>query len=301
MRWPADCVRQHELLANHTSFRIGGPAEWFAQPSTLEELVDVLRAASRVGLPVSVVGGGTNTLAADRGMRGVVLHLNRGFRHVEVLSPDEETVARVRCGSAVLTQRLVYLASQRGWGELEVLAGLPGQIGGAVTMNAQNIGMFVREVTLVSQDGTVRRVLREHMRFGYRYTAMASGIITDVVLEFPKIPPAEAYERIHQVLQRRNSTQEVSLPSAGCAFKNPPGSAAGRLIDEAGLKGARVGDAQISTRHANFIVNLGQASCDDVLSLMEYVQRTVWRRSQVVLEPEVRLIGERWPLAEALA
>jgi UDP-N-acetylmuramate dehydrogenase len=195
-----------------------------------------------------------------------------------------------------LTQRLVYLAANRGWGDLEILAGRPGQVGGAVIMNAQDIGRFVQGVTVVSFDGAVRQVDRGALRFGYRYTAMDPGIVTEVTLQFPRVAPHEAAERIRQTLTYRNRTQEVRLPSAGCAFKNPPGTSAGRLIDEAGLKGTRIGDAQISHRHANFIVNLGYATCDQVLSVMEYVQRGVRRTFGVPLEPEVRLLGEVWAL-----
>ena len=293
MTWPHACIRPHESLADHTSFRIGGPAEWFAEPATVEELVDVLRQAAVRGLPVSVVGGGTNTLAADRGIRGLVVHLGRGFRTVRDVSHPDAPTATVVCGASLLTQRLVYLAATHGWGELETLAGLPGHLGGAVAMNAQDIGRFIQRINLVAPDGTVRQFSREQLRFSYRYTALEPGIITEVVLQFPKVPPAEAYERIRQKLAYRNSTQEVRLPSAGCAFKNLPGMGAGSLIDRAGLKGARIGDAQVSTRHANFIVNLGRATCDDVLSLMEHIQRRVRQTFHVTLEPEVRLIGER--------
>ena len=293
MTWPHACIRPHESLADHTSFRIGGPAEWFAEPATVEELVDVLRQAAVRGLPVSVVGGGTNTLAADRGIRGLVVHLGRGFRTIRDVSHPDAPTATVVCGASLLTQRLVYLAATHGWGELETLAGLPGHLGGAVAMNAQDIGRFIQRINLVAPDGTVRQFSREQLRFSYRYTALAPGIITEVVLQFPKVPPAEAYERIRQKLAYRNSTQEIRLPSAGCAFKNLPGMGAGSLIDRAGLKGARIGDAQVSTRHANFIVNLGRATCDDVLSLMEHIQRRVRQTFHVTLEPEVRLIGER--------
>ncbi len=294
MTWPLGGVRERESLANHTSFRIGGPAEWFAEPSTLDELTTLLRTASSLGVPVSVVGGGTNTLAADRGVRGLVLHLGRGFRTVHELGHPEEPIVRVSCGAGLLTQRLVYLAAQHGWGELETLAGLPGQVGGAVAMNAQDIGRFIQTIRLVSLDGTVHEFTRGQLRFSYRYTALEPGIVVDVVLQFPRVPPAEAYERIRRTLLHRNTTQEVRLPSAGCAFKNPAGMSAGRLIDQAGLKGVRIGDAQVSLRHANFIVNVGRATCDDVLSLMEHVQRRVQQAFRVTLEPEVRLMGERW-------
>ena len=292
MPWQNSCIRRHELLADHTSFRIGGPAEYFAEPSTPEELRAVLREAWERRLPVSVVGGGTNTLAPDRGIRGLVVHLGRGFRTIQDAGEVESPAVRVRCGAALLTQRLVYLAAKHGWGELEALAGLPGWLGGAVSMNAQEIGRFVQEVHLVRFDGTERMLRRDQLAFSYRYAALEPGIISHVVLQFPKVAPEEAYDRIRRALQYRNSSQEVRLPSAGCAFKNPPGLPAGKLIDQLGLKGSRIGDAQISRRHANFIVNLGHATCDDVLSLMEYVQRRVDEESGVRLEPELRMIGE---------
>lgn len=294
MTWPHGCIRPGERLANHTSFRIGGPAEWFAQPATLEELVEVFRAATEAGWPVSVIGGGTNTLVPDRGLRGLVVHLGASFRRIEALGSPDAPMAQVSCGAALLTQRLVTLAAQEGWGDLEALAGLPGQLGGAIAMNAQGIGRFVHAIHLVAFDGSVQHLTREQLHFAYRDTIVPPGIIAEVILQFPRLPRPEASERIRQALQYRNRTQEVGLPSAGCAFKNPPGIGAGRLIDEAGLKGTRIGDAQVSSRHANFIVNLGQATCDDVLSLMEYVQRQVEVIHRIRLEPEIRLLGEQW-------
>ena len=294
MTWPLNCVRPTEPLANHTSFRIGGPAEWFAEPSSLEELVRLLRAAREAGVPVSVIGGGTNCLVADRGINGLVLRLGRAFRTVDVLNGVDDRHASVRCGASVFTQRLVLLASQHGWADVQILAGLPGQVGGAVIMNAQHIGQFVEQITVVSPEGEIERLPREQLQFHYRYTAVKPGILVEVVFRFAKIPVDQAAEQIQQTLRYRTTTQELRLPSAGCAFKNPPGISAGRLIDQAGLKGARIGDARVSQRHANFIVNVGQATCDDVLSLMEHMQYRVGHRFGVWLEPEVRLLGERW-------
>lgn len=297
MTWPLNCVRRAEPLANHTSFRIGGPAEWFAEPASVEELVSLLRAAHQAGVLVSVIGGGTNCLVADRGLGGLVLRLGRAFRTVDILDDEQDEHAHVRCGASVLTQRLVLCASQHGWADVEILAGLPGQVGGAVIMNAQNIGQFVEQVTIVSPEGDVERLPRERLQFHYRYTAVRPGIVVEVMFRFAKIPIGQAAEQIQRTLRYRNTTQELSLPSAGCAFKNPPGNSAGRLIDQAGLKGARIGDARVSQRHANFIVNVGQAACDDVLSLMEHVQYRVGERFGIWLEPEVRLLGERWSSA----
>ena len=293
MTLPLNCLRRNEPLANRTSFRIGGPAEYFAEPSSLDELVGLLREAYREGIPVSVVGGGTNTLAADRGIRGLVIHLGKAFRTIQTISQPEESTALVACGAALLTQRLVGLAASEGWGDLDGLAGLPGQIGGAVVMNAQDIGRFVERIRLVSPSGELRELSQRQLRFSYRYSQLPPGILTEVMLRFPKIPPQEAASRIRQAFTCRNTTQELRLPSAGCAFRNPSaGPSAGRLIDQAGLKGARIGDAQVSWRHANFIVNLGQASCGDVLALMEYIQRQVGRQFHTLLEPEVRIMGQ---------
>lgn len=292
-------IRPAERLANYTSFRIGGPAEMFAEPSTMEELLALIRMAATRAIPISVIGGGTNCLVADRGLSGLVLRLGRGFRTVELLGGGQDDPALVRCGAAMITQRLVSLAGQHGWRDLESLAGLPGQIGGAVVMNAQNIGRFVQEVTLVTLTGELQHVTQGQLRFAYRYTAIPPGIITDVRFAFPRAAAQESSDRIRQALCYRNDTQETGLPSAGCAFKNPAGESAGRLIDRAGLKGTRIGDAQVSRRHANFIVNLGLATCDDVLSLMEHIQRSVGRQFGIRLEPEVRLLGERWTLGRA--
>ena len=294
MNWPLDCVRASEPLSNHTSFRIGGPAEWFAEPLTTEELVQVLQAAHRAGLPVTVLGGGTNCLVADRGVRGLVVHLGKGFREVSELLDAGAADVRLRCGAAVMTQRVVSLACQQGWGGLEALAGLPGQLGGAIAMNAQNIGRFVEQVTLVGLDGRRQELPREQIEFSYRYSGLGPGIVVEVVLRFPRVAAEQSAAPDRQALCRRNATQELSLPSAGCAFKNPPGLSAGRLIDEAGLKGTRIGDAMVSWRHANFIVNVGQATCDDVISLMEHIQRHVAGKTGIHLEPEVRLVGERF-------
>lgn len=293
MTWPHSYVRRNELLSNHTSFRIGGPAEWFAEPSTQDELIRLLCDAKRLGMSVSIVGGGTNTLASDRGVRGLIIHLGSGFRTIRPLTSSQDQTVLLSCGAALLTQRLVSLAALEGWGDLESLAGLPGHLGGAITMNAQDIGRFVKHLTVVLPDGTLKQLSRESLHFRYRDSDLPPGIVTEVILEVPKIPIEEASERIRKAFNYRNTTQEIRLPSAGCAFRNPPGNrSAGCLIDQAGLKGTRIGDAQISFRHANFIVNLGQATCEDVLSLMEYVQQSVARRFQIRLEPEVRIMGQ---------
>ena len=293
MNWPLDCVRAREPLSKHTTLRIGGPAEWFAEPHTVEELCALLRGAQWMGLSVSMLGGGTNLLVPDRGVQGLTVRLGRGFRAVEVLTPPDAGETLVRCGAGVSTQRLVALACERGWAGLEAMAGLPGQVGGAIAGNAQNIGRFVEEVTVVGPDGSVAQTPKSRLAFGYRDASLPAGIIVEAILKFSKTSRELSTEKVQQQLCYRNATQDLHLPSAGCAFKNPPGLSAGKLIDQAGLKGARIGDAQVSLRHANFIVNHGLASSDDVLSLMEHIQRRVSNIFGVVLTPEIRMFGEK--------
>ncbi len=294
MIWPNSCIHRNISLANHTSIRIGGPAEYFTQPTSPQELCDVVQQANQRELPIYVVGGGTNTLAPDYGLRGLVIHLGRVFRSIEIISEPDDVVVRVRCGGATTTSSLVAQACRHGWLGLDALAGLPGQLGGAIVMNAQNIGQFVRSVQLMTFEGEIKTLLAAALQFGYRHSMVEPGIIISVDLEFSKTSPNEATESIRQILMRRNNTQDLNWPSAGCAFRNPLDRAAGQLIDEAGLKGSRIGDAMISERHANFLINLGQAKSDDVLALMEYVQRRVRQTFGVEMEPELRILGQTW-------
>ena len=198
MNWPLHCVRRNEPLANHTSFRIGGPAEWYAEPSTMDELLALLRVAAANALPVSTIGGGTNLLVPDRGVRGLVIRLGRDFRTVDVVPEEDRTdkTALVRCGAAVMTQRLVTLAGQNGWDGLELMAGLPGQVGGAVMMNAQQIGRFVERVRLVTTGGDVKTLDRDALHFAYRYASIDPGIVVDMLLRLPTMEPAAAAARI---------------------------------------------------------------------------------------------------------
>lgn len=292
MPWPIDCVRQNEPLANHTSIRIGGPAEWFAQPQSIDALLEVLAEAERLQLPVHVLGGGTNTLVPDRGIRGLVIHLADGFRSLAELHSEKSSEVIIRCGAAMHSQQLVTQAARKGWGGFEWLAGLPGQIGGAVVMNAQNIGSSVKCIRMVTLDGNVIEIPGESLNFAYRYSELPKGIIVEVDLMAPRVAPEMAASDIRVKLDKRNATQDLQFPSSGCAFRNPPGDSAGRLIDAAGLKGARIGDAQLSMVHANFIVNVGCAKADDVLALIEYVRQEIFSEFGIQLEPEVRMIGE---------
>lgn len=267
-------VRREEPLAPYTTLKVGGPAEYFVEPRDPEELARVLAAARECDVPVRVLGSGANLLVRDAGVRGAVVrltHLNRRRGWT------------VEAGYGL--PRLVKESVGAGLAGLECLAGVPAAVGGAVRMNAGGrhgeIAGAVRAVDVVTFEGAARRLRRDEVGFRYRGTALEGAVVVAVEFELRHDP--EAARRYHEILAAKKASQPLGVPSAGCMFKNPPGGHAGRLIDECGLKGARAGRAHISRKHANFIVNDGGATADDVLRLVDLVRRRV----PVPLELEV--------------
>jgi UDP-N-acetylmuramate dehydrogenase len=283
-------VRADEPLARHTSFRIGGPADVLATPDTAVELAAIARAAAAAGATLTILGGGSNMLVGDGGIRGVVVKLGRGFRRVEWNPPC------VEAGAAVQLGRVARDAAERGLAGLEYAEGIPGTVGGALFMNAGAYGGEVSdtvdEVEGVDAAGTVRRLPRASLAFVYRRTVLPAGFLVTAV-RFRLRPEASAsvHARLAHARDRRTASQPHGQANAGSIFKNPPGDWAGRLVEAAGLKGTRVGGARISEQHGNFIVNEGAAHATDVQALMQEAQRVVWERNGVWLEPEVRLVG----------
>jgi len=283
-------VRADEPLARHTSFRIGGPADVLVTPDTAQELAAVVRAAGEAGAPLVVLGGGSNMLVGDGGIRGVVVKLGRGFRRVVWNAPC------VEAGAAVQLGRLARDAAARGLAGLEYAEGIPGTVGGALFMNAGAYGgevsETVDEVEGVDPSGVVRRVVRAALDFTYRRTALPAGFVVTAVRFRLRPEASDAVQaRLADARGRRTASQPHGWANAGSVFKNPPGDYAGRLVELAGLKGTRVGGARISEQHGNFIVNEGAARATDVQALIQEAQRVVWERSGVWLEPEVRLVG----------
>jgi UDP-N-acetylmuramate dehydrogenase len=289
-----DRVRLDEPMARHTSLRVGGPADLLVSPETDDELALVVRSAASAGVRVTVLGGGSNILVGDGGVRGVVVKLGRGFRHVEWTAV--EGGAQVRAGAAVHVGRLARAAVGRGLAGLEYAEGIPGTVGGALFMNAGAYGgelsATVDAAWGVSAAGDPVALDAATLAFRYRQTELPSGfIVTTVRFRLRAEAPETVRTRMAEVRDRRLASQPQGSPSAGSVFKNPEGDHAGRLIEVAGLKGARIGRARISERHANFIVNEGGARACDVKALIDLAQRVVWERSGVWLEPEVRLVG----------
>jgi UDP-N-acetylmuramate dehydrogenase len=292
-------IKRHEPLSRHTSFGIGGPADILAYPSDRHDLIALLSGIKKQGARHVVIGSGTNLLVRDGGFRGVVICLQR-FSTIRIEREYHSvggTFSVVYAEAGALLPKLLSFTIEQGLTGLEFAAGIPGTVGGAICMNAGTtageIGDVVDSVTLISSDGALVTRGREDMGFGYRTSHIPAG---HLVLDAKIILRHDDQERIKarvKVLQNnRKQRQPWGLQSAGSVFKNPQEESAGKLIEAAKLKGRKVGDAQISDQHANFIVNLGKARAKDVVALMEIVKQTVLDVHGVRLEPEIKIIGE---------
>jgi UDP-N-acetylmuramate dehydrogenase len=290
-------ARFDEPLSRHTSFHIGGPADAWVDVEDIAELCDIfaLARAGEPGSPVFILGSGTNVLVSDRGVRGIVVHLGRGFRFVEWTVAGEQ--ATVRAGAAVPFKTLVYDAVDRGFTGLEFGEGIPGSLGGGLTMNAGafggEIGRVVECLEGVHPDGCIEELPRARLAFEYRRLELPPGwIITGVRLRLERGDAVEMKTRVATAREKRKKNQPLGVPNAGSIFKNPPGAFAGHLLEDAGVKGLERGGARVSERHANFIVNQGGATADDVRSLMKEMGERVYARSGIRLQPEVKLVGD---------
>jgi len=285
---PEERVRGNVPLAPFTTYRCGGPADWLILPEEEEEALLIGSRCTSAGMPLAVLGGGSNVLIGDRGIRGIVLvtrHLNR-----LTITRDGLT------GGAGTPLRTVMKESLRnGLSGIEFLVGIPGTLGGATVMNAglkkEWLSAGISHVVVCGPTGP-ETVAAATLPFGYRTSGLEKNLIITITLHLVSAPPDEVKERCAEYLRQRTATQPLTERSAGSVFKNPPGLSAGRIIDECGLKGYAMGDARVSERHANFIVNGGNASADDIRRVMAHVQETVARRRAVTLEPEIRFMGE---------
>jgi UDP-N-acetylmuramate--alanine ligase len=295
-RLSADAVlREREGLAQKTTLRVGGPARVYAEPASLEDMSALLKSARQVGFPVLLLGRGSNLIVPDDGVSGLVIRLHHP--HWQRFEPLAD--GRIRVGSGLRLKELCGHAVRLGLQGFEFLEGIPGSVGGALRMNAGAMGgwMFdvVEEVLLMDEYGESHVALKEQMDVGYRHCAQLERSIAlgAVLRPAASAEGEEIRERIAAYQTKRHASQPREA-SAGCIFKNPPGDSAGRIIDQLGLKGMRVGDAEVSTVHGNFIINRGHASAADVLALIRQVREQVRRERQIDLEPEVLLYGREW-------
>ena len=281
-----------EPMERHTTFRIGGPADYFVTPDHEQALADVIACAKNAGIPWVVIGNGSNLLVGDKGIRGVVIQLFRNFSQVRVDG------ACIYAQAGAMLAGVTKLAAQHGLTGLEFASGIPGTIGGGTVMNAGAYGGELKDVItsvrLLGQDGQIREVPGDQMAFGYRTSAAQTdgSLVLGVKMELSEGDPARIAARMEELKQQRTEKQPLDKPSAGSTFKRPEGYFAGKLIMDAGLRGYRVGGAQVSEKHCGFVVNVGGATAQDVRTLMEDVREKVREQFGVTLEPEVKMLGE---------
>jgi len=288
-------VRFAEPLSRHTSFRIGGPADAWVEAGSAAEVLELLRIGRDQGVPVSVLGIGTNVLVADRGVRGIVVKLGRALGAFDWR--QDGALWRVRAGAAAPFKKLVVEAAGRGLTGLEFAEGIPGSLGGGLLMNAGAFGgeisHCVTAIEVVDAADGVRELPRDALRFGYRrFDLPADHIVTRIDFALAAGEPQAIRETMAAAKRKRDKKQPLGFPNAGSVFKNPPGEFAGKLIEAAGLKGRRVGGAMVSEQHANFIVNLGDATAADVKALMDEVSEAIWQARAIRLVPEIKLVGD---------
>ncbi|MBX5435586.1 MAG: UDP-N-acetylmuramate dehydrogenase [Alicyclobacillaceae bacterium] len=285
-------VKLNEPLALHTTWRIGGPADVLVCPQSVDELRGAVAAARELGMPWMAIGRGSNLLVLDGGFRGVVIKLGDNFSHAVV---QGRRLVALSGRSYVSAAHIAIRHHLRG---MEFATGIPGTVGGAVMMNAGAHGGETKDVLewaeVMDEYGSIHRLSNADLKFGYRYSVLKDHPMIVVAASFRLEPgdKAEMLKKVRAWSLRRAGTQPLSLPNCGSVFRNPAGTHAGFLIEQVGLKGLRRGDAQISEKHANFIVNLGRATASDVLWLMRHAQETVRREFGVELETEVRIVGE---------
>ncbi len=289
---PGLAVLRGEPMARHTTFRIGGPADLFAEPTSAAEVAAVIRACRQAACPLTVVGNGSNLLVRDGGIRGAVLHLGARFADCHV----QGTTLTAQAG--LLMSKLSREAAQASLAGLAFAEGIPGTVGGGAAMNAGAYGgemaQVVTGVTAVDGEGNLLELTASELDYRYRHSALLARGLTAVAVRYALTPgdPAAIIEEMRDIGKRRKEKQPLQYPSAGSTFKRPKGHFAAQLIDEAGLKGLTIGGAQVSTLHAGFVINTGGATAADVLALMSEIQRRVKAQTGVLLEPEVRILGE---------
>jgi UDP-N-acetylmuramate dehydrogenase len=290
LREACPTVREKEPLAKHTSFAIGGPADYYADVQTLAELSALRRLVTRDPLPVFFIGAGSNLLVSDRGIRGLVLHLQGDLRKIDFDG------ARVHVFAGAWMPVLAKQCAERGLAGTESLVGVPGTVGGGLVMNAGTrdgvLGDVVESVEALDEQGRVCVRPAAEAGFSYRHSNLQEAWISGATLRLKAEERSSIMARVESYLQYRSRTQPLATSNCGSVFKNPPGAAAAALIERAGFKGKTVGGARVSDRHANFIINEGRATAADVQELIRQIQQKVFEDSGARLEPEVKRVGD---------
>ena len=284
-------VRKEEPLSRHTTFRVGGAAEYFVTPS-LEQIPEVAALCRQYEVPLTVIGNGSNLLVADTGLRGVVMEIGKAASGIRILDGEDLVVQ-----AGTLLSETAAFAAKNGLAGMEFAAGIPGSLGGAVVMNAGAYGGEMKDilsgVRVLTKKGEIKVRPADELDLSYRHSRMMDEeeIVLEARLNLTQGSEAVIRAKMDELRKKRTEKQPLEYPSAGSTFKRPEGYFAGKLIEDAGLRGFRVGDAQVSEKHCGFVINRGSASAAQILELMQRVQERVKENSGVDLEPEVRLLG----------
>ncbi len=289
-------ILRNELMADHTTFRIGGPADYFVIPENGESLGRGIALCRSAGIPYFITGNGSNLLVGDGGYRGVIFNICRTMD--EVIYEEEGSRLLVTAGAGMMLAKLAREVSEKGYVGFEYATGIPGTLGGAVTMNAGAYGGEISDAILwaevMDETGRILRLDKEELKLSYRHSVMMEEdyIVLKAAFCFDRGDRNSIMEKVGQLSRTRREKQPLEYPSAGSTFKRPEGYFAGKLIQDCGLKGYRVGDAMVSEKHSGFVVNAGHATASDVVALIQHVQQTVKEQFHVVIEPEIRMLGD---------
>lgn len=291
MNWPKELrsrIKKQEPLKKHTTFKCGGKAAFFALPQNIEELKLLVIEAKKNRLPIRIIGAGSNILAADKLKKSLVIKLSSpGFTEIKFQGN------KVYAGAAAMMPRVLTACRDKGLGGLEFISGVPATAGGAVVMNAgawgESISNLVERVKVMDYNGKIRDLNTAAIKFTYRDSGLKGYIVLGCTFLLKKISRKKIDENIKCNLTKRKFGQDLFSPSAGCIFKNPDNDSAGRLIDACGFKGKHIGGAQVSEKHANFIINKNKAKPSDILKLIEFVRRQVKKKFRVDLETEIKI------------
>lgn len=285
-------VTKNEPMANHTTIKVGGPADLFIEPSSADNLIKTVELLRERGVKWTVIGRGSNLLVTDKGIEGAVIKLGQGLAHLEIKGTE------VSVGSGYSLVSLATLVSRKGLSGLEFASGIPGSVGGAVYMNAgahgSDISRVLKKARILFADGTIKWLDNDEMEFSYRTSILQKkrpGIVLEAVFQLIEGDREKIFAEMQRNKDYRKETQPCDMRCCGSIFRNPLPQYAGKLIEEAGLKGYSIGGAQVSEKHANFIVNTGKATANDVLRLIEHIKTVIYEKNKITLETEVEIIG----------
>lgn len=287
-----EALLRDEPLSRHTSFRIGGPADYFTEPHNSDEIKDIIELCKKAGVPFAIMGNGSNLLVSDEGYRGVIICISKSMRAIK--TEGEHIYAE----AGALLAGIAREAQSNSLTGFEFAGGIPGTLGGAVVMNAGAYGgemvQVIESADVLDTEGNLLTLKNEELELGYRTSVIPKKnyIVVSAMIKLNKTDDTEGIRsKMQELLSRRKEKQPLEYPSAGSTFKRPEGYFAGKLIEDAGLKGFSIGGAYVSEKHSGFVINKGGATAKDVLELIEYVKNTVFEKFGVELEPEVKMLG----------